>query len=73
MEIWDYSVKIGPCDDTKSSDPIIVSYDSIYKYGGNSGNITITIDTSTRKDNKVCLKFSRDGKTDVMMSEPFQL
>ena len=31
------------------------------------------MDTSTAKDNQVCLKFSRNGKIDVLMSEPFQL
>ena len=31
------------------------------------------MDTSTAKDNQVCLKFSRNGKTDVLMSEPFYL
>ena len=46
-------------------------YENINYYG--SGKINITIDTSTLKDNKVCLKFSRVGKTDVMMSEPFYL
>ncbi len=68
----DYSVTIGPCDSTASSDPIIVNYDGITKYYG-FDDITITIDTSKANDNKVCLKFSRVGKTDVMMSEPFYL
>ena len=35
--------------------------------------VTITIDTSKVFGSQVCLKFSRNGKTDVMMSEPFYL
>ena len=49
---------------------MIVSYDSIDK---NTGKLTVTIDTTIDQENKVCLKFSRNGKTDAMISEPFYL
>jgi hypothetical protein len=48
---------------TASSDPMIVSYDKII----------ITINTSRASESNVCMKFLRNGKTDVIMSEPFKL
>ena len=35
--------------------------------------MNVTIDTSTDKETKVCLKLSRNGKTDAMISEPFYI
>ena len=34
---------------------------------------TLTINTSRANESSVCIKFLRNGKTDVMMSEPFNL
>ena len=64
------NIKIGPCDYTSSSDPMILSYDS---YDKNRKEINFTIDTSLDKESKVCLKFLRNDKTDIMMSEPFYM
>ena len=60
---------IGPCNNSKSSDPMIVEQID----DKNNKILTITIDTSITYDAQVCLKFFRIGKTDAMMSEPFYL
>ncbi len=54
---------IGPCDSTASSDSMILSHN--YPI--------ITINTSRASESNVCMKFSRNGKTDLIMSEPFKL
>ena len=35
--------------------------------------MNVTLDTSRDIETKVCLKFSRNGKTDAMISEPFYI
>ncbi len=54
----DYNIIIGPCESTASSDPMMVRYD----------NSIISINTSRASESNVCMKFSRNGKTDLMMS-----
>ena len=49
---------------------MIVSYDNLDK---DYGDLIITINTSRASQSNVCMKFSRNGKTDLMMSEPFKL
>ena len=36
-------------------------------------NYTVTINTSRANESSLCIKFLRNGKTDAMMSEPFNL
>ena len=61
---------IGPCNNTEISDPTIIAY----KDDKNFKNLIITINTEALYNaTEVCLKFLRNGTTDVMMSEPFQL
>ncbi len=64
------NVTIVSCEDNTRLVPIILSYDD---FDINKKELTVTIDTSIDKETKVCLKSSRNGKTDSMISEPFYL
>ena len=62
------NIIIGPCDNSNSSDPIIVGN----KNDQNSKILTITIDTSAvYEPKKVCLKFLRSDNLESKISEPF--
>ena len=65
------NIKIGPCDDTDSSDIKIKSYD--YYNSSKPESIDITIDSSELYNSSVCMKFFSNNRKGVMMSEPFLL
>ena len=63
-------IKIGPCDNSENSDPIILSYDYTNKANYFLG---ITINTSNLYDSIVCMKFLRNDNKVIMMSDQFHL